>query len=451
MSHGHERREEPMILVSADGHCGARPEMYRPYLESRYWEALDQLKLEDAEWVGLPQFREPEGQTLSLIDDREAIRAGGREGAWDFDRRLRELDAEGVAGEVIKQGHQLAAALWFGLESMQPYPPELRSAGCRAFHRWAADGIAGSGGRLLGVADAGPCLDMEATVAELIWASNHGFAAVTVPGTPEDPELPPLYDPYYDPFWRTCDERGLRLFVHAGYGGAQGRLARKIKQAKKFGIEVVADESQEIEMARARRVFWQMLLGGVFDRYPGLKVVFTELHAHWVPGMLTYLDDYLSDADVELRAKPSEYFRGQCMLTPSSIRSTEVAMRHDIGVELLMFGMDYPHPEGTWPNTGEWIRATFGYQAVPEDEARAILGENALEFFGFDRQKLTAVAERIGPKPAELLKPGSTIDPAKITHFHERSGFNKPIDNPMGWDLKELLDSDLAACSASKA
>jgi hypothetical protein len=129
------RPDNPMILISADGHCGARPEMYRPYLESRYWDALDELKTEDEEWISLPQFQESEDETLSVIDDRGAIRAGGRQGAWDFDRRLKELDAEGVAGEVIKQGHQLAAALWFGLESLQPYPTELRSAGTRAFHR----------------------------------------------------------------------------------------------------------------------------------------------------------------------------------------------------------------------------------------------------------------------------------------------------------------------------
>ncbi len=70
-------------------------------------------------------------------------------------------------------------------------------------------------------------------------------------------------------------------------------------------------------------------------------------------------------------------------------------MRHEIGVEQIAFGRDYPHPEGTWPNTTEWLKdALIG---VPEDEARLMLGENAIRFFGLDGPKLIRIAERVGP------------------------------------------------------
>ena len=68
----------------------------------------------------------------------------------------------------------------------------------------------------------------------------------------------------------------------------------------------------------------------------------------------------------------------------------EVSMRHQIGIENLMWGDDYPHAEGTWPDTAWSIRNTF--HNVPLDEARKILGENALTAYGLDRQALRSVA-----------------------------------------------------------
>ena len=76
------------------------------------------------------------------------------------------------------------------------------------------------------------------------------------------------------------------------------------------------------------------------------------------------------------------------------MRYGEVRARHEIGIDKLMFGTDYPHMEGTWPNTQDWIRTTLG--AIPETEARMILGENAIEFYGLDRELLERTARHRG-------------------------------------------------------
>ena len=68
--------------------------------------------------------------------------------------------------------------------------------------------------------------------------------------------------------------------------------------------------------------------------------------------------------------------------------------RDDIGVEKIMWGSDYPHPEGSWPNTAQYLKDTFA--DFPESDGRKILGENAVEFYGLDRQRLRAVADEIG-------------------------------------------------------
>jgi hypothetical protein len=74
--------------------------------------------------------------------------------------------------------------------------------------------------------------------------------------------------------------------------------------------------------------------------------------------------------------------------------------RHRIGVDKLMWGSDYPHMEGTWPNTMESLRATFG--SYPEDEVRRILGTTAAEVYGFDLEALGPIGDKIGPSLSDI-------------------------------------------------
>jgi predicted TIM-barrel fold metal-dependent hydrolase len=306
---------------------------------------------------------------------------------------------------------------------------------------------------------------MDTTLRELRWVAEHGFVAMNPPGVTQDPAnpVPPLWDMYYEPFWAACEDLGLRLFVHAAYGIRLGSFlegdlalapgAERFKSDREDSLTQALREAEAENirgiMVGPRRVFWELLLGRVFDRHPNLKLAFTEIRSTWVPGWLAYLDQRFEQENIPLKHRPSEYFRTQCMVTPSNPRTSEVAMRHSIGANQLMFGADFPHLESTWPNTLEWIQATFGYAAVPEDEARAILGENAIKFYGFDRAKLAAVAERIGAQASELLVPGRVVDPRKIASFDERSGFNKPMGDPLE-GTQAMLDDALRQFAAGE-
>ena len=76
----------------------------------------------------------------------------------------------------------------------------------------------------------------------------------------------------------------------------------------------------------------------------------------------------------------------------------EAELRHEIGLGTIMWGSDYPHPEGTWPETQKMMVEVLG--GLPENEIEAILGGNAAEFYGFDVEALTPLADRIGPERA---------------------------------------------------
>jgi hypothetical protein len=121
-------------------------------------------------------------------------------------------------------------------------------------------------------------------------------------------------------------------------------------------------------------------------------------------------------------------------------------MREEIGVDKMLFGTDYPHPEGTWPHTREWIRNAF--HDVPEHELRAILGENAIRCYSLDRDKLAGVAAKIGPQPHELLT-DPVVDPQLLETFQQRAGYTRPAEQADPDVVRDLLDEDLRLVGAA--
>jgi hypothetical protein len=184
------------------------------------------------------------------------------------------------------------------------------------------------------------------------------------------------------------------------------------------------------------------MVGGVFDRHPALKLVFTEVRADWLPATLGILDERCRQVGAPMNLLPSEYWARNCFITPSSIHESEVELRHQIGIEQLMFGTDLPHREATWPQTHEWIR--FAFKGVPLDEARMILADNAIRCYGLNRAHLESIARMIGPTPAELLG-GADVDEQLLGDFDRRGGLRRPAEHVDSSGVLQLLDEDLLA------
>ena len=98
--------------------------------------------------------------------------------------------------------------------------------------------------------------------------------------------------------------------------------------------------------------------------------------------------------------RPSEYFDRNCCLGASNTRRRELAQRYEIGVGNIMWGNDFPHPEGTWPHTRVAARGVLGHPRR-RDRADARRSTPA-EFYGFDVDGLRPLADRIGPTPEDL-------------------------------------------------
>jgi predicted TIM-barrel fold metal-dependent hydrolase len=451
---------ERLVLVSADGHAGPLPEEYRPYLDRLALEHFDGFVEDHRRYVdslyGVCHYSE---ETIATIDDRNAIRSGGTTGAWDVSRRLKEMDDEGIAAELLVYNHQLAGQPFFSPVCSR-WSPELRASGVRAFHRWLADYKSAAEDRFIAMAESGPCVDMEQTVNEIRWAAEHGFKLVELPGLCVDPDLPPLYSDYFEPLWRVCAELGLVVALHAGWGQPQGRsvefweeIIRETGGFDEFVEEQVAQTgtltAPTIDTAApfaitvsVARAMWQLMLGGVFDRHPGLKCALIEVRAGWIPATLKRLDARFERGDTGMAMKPSEYFQENIFMAPSFVHRCEIEMRHEIGVAKMMFARDYPHLEGTWPNTHDWIRAAFA--GVPLNEARLILGQNAIDCFDLDRRTLETIAAQIGPTPEQLLG-DHHVRNELINHFHARGGYLKPALNFDEAEFTQLLTNDITA------
>jgi predicted TIM-barrel fold metal-dependent hydrolase len=165
------------------------------------------------------------------------------------------------------------------------------------------------------------------------------------------------------------------------------------------------------------RPLWFLIWAGVFDRHPGLRFVVTECGAFWAPDLLWTMDTVydrehgsrkLGDQlTANLSRRPSEVFDAQCAIGASNTRRRELARRYEIGVANIMWGNDFPHPEGTWPHTRDRLRGAFA--DIPVEETRAMLGGNAAALYGFDPDALAPHAARVGPTPADLGQTGADL------------------------------------------
>jgi predicted TIM-barrel fold metal-dependent hydrolase len=451
-----------LLVVSVDSHAQAPPDAWPKYLEPEFHDYLPALHDDNDVYthvmgtMSYPMSWSPEA--LAIYDREGAQAGGGFNGIWDADVRLREMDREGVAGEFVYFGDHRASTIFYNVFN-RLYPNEVCEAGVRAYHRWLHDTFGHAQDRLFLVGAGGPGIDVDATVAELTWIADHGFKGTYAPGFLEYEGRRPLFDAYWEPVWNLCEERGLPLFVHAGFGQAQGgffpeiaRIKHEVDDAGGNDADLVTRLRDEVFVGdffadvSPRRPMWQLMFGGVFDRHPDLKLVMTEVRADWLPATLRYLDEiYLRNrADLPAKRMPSEYWHSNCIVSLSFPHRAETAMRYEMGIETVTFGRDFPHNESTWPNTKAWLHDVFG--DVPENELRLILGENAVRALGLDRERLVEIAARIGPTVDEVIG-GPAVDAALIDHFDRRGGYLKP---PEG-DTKISLIADLVTADVERA
>ena len=391
-----------LLIISSDGHAAPPLEHYREYLDPEFRSDLDDLVAAQHLRTTI-NFFDVLDPDVAIPYKNAMYDSGVIDGKFDVNRRVREVSREGIVGEVLyPDGAPFGAG---GLGSARTrFDRRLELAGGRAYNRWLDDFVDPHRDRFAAQAIIS-LIDIGEAVQDVHWAADHGFKGVVMPGMDDD--LPMFWSSLYDPFWRAVEERGLVLNFHGGigqptYGGAQ---LEGVPPEVRMRVSVF-----EFPFF-AHRPLWFLIWSGVLERHPNLRVVFTEQHSDWMVHAVAQLDHSWHNGTMERSIRttvpqpPSFYVQRQVFLGSSVLSRGEIMNHRQIGTGRMMFGADFPHPEGTWGRTREYLRATIGAAEITDDEIRDFLGLNATKVFGFDTEKLAPIADACGLSLEEVRMP----------------------------------------------
>lgn len=415
--------DQPYLIVSIDSHLGPTFDQLRPYCPKDY---LDRYDAWCAEWMSYW------GGKASWFGDESPITArwGGipfepavpqrqealleTTGIFDPDVHLKEMDADGVAAELVYHTAFTPHIMPFqSLGLVASYEElELEGVGIDIYNRWLVDFVSVDPERLMGAVYI-PIWDPEASARTVRWAAGAGLKCVNFPAP--NRAFAAYNDPAYEPLWQAAHETGLPLTTHGGAGDMPAYE----------GKEAWALYSNDL-FYFSRRGLMYLVWAGVFERYPNVKLAFTEQRSDWVPEALSMMDSIyhseFQDFTRLIPEPPSFYFNRQCWVGVSFMARFEAEARHEVGLDRLMWGRDYPHFEGTLGHTDTALRNTFA--GLPTADVRRILGLNAVDCFGLDREALTAVAAEVGPAPSHLATPPESLPEVKGLSFRTRGAWS---------------------------
>jgi predicted TIM-barrel fold metal-dependent hydrolase len=370
-------------LISSDSHVSEPPDLWVERLDIKYRDRAPRLVLnpegqEGAYFIyegypphnlaiGLGAGRTPEELAAFL---KTGTYADARPGGWDPAQRLPDMELDGVEAEV------LYTTLGFRLFWLKD--AGLQRACFHVYNDWLAAYCSYAPRRLKGLALIS-LYDPKAGAQELERCARLGLKGAMIWCSP--PADQPYSSEIYDPFWAAAQDLDMPVSLHAITG--MERISWEYGAEKRALRQTVTPH--EIEES-----FSILILSGVLERFPRLKIVSAENNCGWLPYYLQRMDrgfarfgpsGTVTPWPTKLTLKPSEYFRRQMYCTFID-DSFGVASRHWIGVDNIMWSSDYPHTASTWPHSRDIIARDF--KDVSEVEKRKIVRENAAQLYGFD-------------------------------------------------------------------
>lgn len=357
-------------VVSADSHVIEPADLWLNLLEPAFRDRAprvvrDPQRNEDVFVCEGQRLLPPAGMSQAGKERDKADRtlAGVYPGAYDPHARLSDMARDGVEAEVL---YPSIAMRIFALQDRA-----LVQACFRAYNTWIANFCRAYPDRFKGIAMAD--LDnIEEAVSEAHRARELGLAGLMVTLASDDPTL--YSGTGYDPFWAVAQDLGMPVSLHIVTD----------KKPVKFDMT-----TETIAAVDAMRSLANMVFGGLFLRFPKLRVVSAENDAGWAGYFIEKMDYLYKDQvrtlirDYPIKGKgmlPSEYMRRNVSLTFIYDRSG-VEARHWFGVENLMWSSDYPHNASTWPRSREVQEYLF--QGVPAAERQMMVAGNAERVYGF--------------------------------------------------------------------
>jgi len=278
--------------------------------------------------------------------------------------RLKDQDRDGVQAEVIYG--ILGAATRLG-------DHEAATEMFRIYNDWLVDFCRHAPDRFIGLA----CLpygDIEAAVAEIHRVAKLGLRGMELSCSWD---MEPMWHPLWEPLWQAVNEVNLPLHFHTFPSLPPDKLAAQKGLTRRAALFTVVSGFQ----MNLINIVAAVIGAAVLERYPNLRISFGESGIGWLPYALDRMDFEWEDRfrDLGLTMRPSDYWRRQCKATFQFDR-IGTKLVEDIGVETLMWGSDYPHGDGVWPESTKYIEEQFA--DLSRDDIHKITCENAGRFYG---------------------------------------------------------------------
>lgn len=374
--------------ISADAHLEFPPDIWVHRVEAKYRDyAPRRIRLAS----GADGFL-IEGQ--SIYQGGSNLYAGADPQTYDpvgltWDRpgtggpqdRLNEQDQDGVDAEILFPGVG-GRGMWRGVRDDDAYHAIVRGYNDYLGEEYCAvdrDRLVG-----LGVI---PERGLEPALAELKHCKEIGLRAINLSLFPSGRAYPTPED---DRFWAAALDLDMPITIHVQFDGARGQPLFKYPKEPPTALRPPDPMERLFRYGlRGATNATQFVMAGVFDRFPTLRVYFAENQVSWVPLYLEQMDHnytrhhYWAERTfgwIKLEHLPSEYVRQHCYWGFFNDRFG-IRVRHEIGVDHILWGGDFPHVESDWPHSQELLKEHFEDQGVPDDERYRILAGNAIDFF----------------------------------------------------------------------
>jgi len=289
-------------------------------------------------------------------------------GNYDPTEHLKDQDRDGVDASVIYPGYGMIIPAF--------KDQDVRMASIRAYNDWLVEEfVAANPRRIIGLAMLPVDDGVEEAIAELRRSVRKGHRGGILPTYPDKSYA----DPDYDPLWAASQELGVPLHFHRAIGRNVPAGMSLTQQPGTFVASIVLRFFAAIEPMS------HMLFSGVFERFPGLKVVSAESDSGWLAFFMQACDDQWERqrhwAKLPVTRPPSEIIRSNILVTfmDDTVGCSNLGFT---GTANLMWASDYPHSVTTWPNSRQYIEKQM--KGVAPDARAELLAGNAVKLYGLD-------------------------------------------------------------------
>jgi len=277
--------------------------------------------------------------------------------------RLKDMEEDGVDAEVI-----------FGILGTASKLNDMEASNevLRIYNDWLQEFCSHYPDRHIGLA----CLpygDIGAAVKEIHRVAKLGLKGLELSCSWD---MEPMWHPVWEPLWKAVSDVQLPLHFHT-FPSTPRSVREQAPQSSRRAAQFTGVAGFQMNLIN---IIAAIIGAGVLERYPNLRVGFGESGIGWIPYALDRMDFEFEDRFRDLmKLKPSEYWRRQCRATFQFDRIGPKLI-DEMGVETLMWGSDYPHPDGVWPESSKYIEEQFA--GLPAETVYKITCENAAKFYG---------------------------------------------------------------------